>query len=104
MPRLPVIGTKRLNILTPIEIESLFSRPEFNEEERCCIFELEREEQKILEANISTATKVDAIIRLGYFKQKQQFFQFDLRDVKQDVDHILQRYFSPPTLGIGNQL
>ncbi|MBF0298692.1 MAG: Tn3 family transposase [Oligoflexia bacterium] len=90
--------SKRVCILTTTEMEDLYSRPEFSEDERNCFFELNQEEEKILVANTSIATKVDAIIRLGYFKQKQQFFQFDLQEVKQDVDYLLKKYFSPSTL------
>ncbi|MBF0300571.1 MAG: DUF4158 domain-containing protein [Oligoflexia bacterium] len=90
--------SNRLNILTSIEIEDLYSRPQLTEEERALFFELDQEEQKILVSNTSNATKVDAIIRLGYFKKKQQFFQFDLNEVEDDVKHILDRYFTPATL------
>ncbi|MBF0366616.1 MAG: Tn3 family transposase [Oligoflexia bacterium] len=97
--------TKRLSILTTTEMEDLYSRPQLNDDERAWLFELNREEQKIFEARTSNATKIDAIIRLGYFKQKQQFFQFDLREVQGDVKHLLGRYFEPPLLdkkAIGN--
>ncbi|MBF0363840.1 MAG: DUF4158 domain-containing protein [Oligoflexia bacterium] len=90
--------TKRLHILTSVEIEDLYLRPKLSADERTCLFELNQEEQKILSFDISTATKVDAIIRLGYFRQKQQFFQFDLSEVNDDVKHILERYFLPAVL------
>lgn len=35
------------------------------------------------------------IIRLGYFKQKQRFFSFDLPEVSDDVNHVMERYFEP---------
>lgn len=90
--------TKRLRILTETETDDLYSRPQLTEEERICLFELNQEEQKILTSNISNATKMDAIIRLGYFKKKQQFFSFDLNEVPEDVNHIVPRYFEPAIL------
>lgn len=90
--------TKRLKILTSAEIEDLYAQPQLTEEERIGIFELNQKEQAILSSNISMASKVDAIIRLGYFKQKQQFFQFNLHDMPDDVNHVVERYFSPSLL------
>ena len=90
--------TKRLRILTPPEIDDLFSRPQLTDDERTWLFELNQEEQKILVSRMSIAAKVDAIIRLGYFKQKQQFFSFDLQETTGDVNHVIERYFSPAAL------
>lgn len=90
--------TKRLNILTPTEIDDLFVQPELSEDERTWLFELNPEEQKILASTISNAAKVDAIIRLGYFKRKQQFFQFDLHEIPDDVKHVSERYLIPAAL------
>lgn len=90
--------TKRLRILTPAEVDDLYERPQLTEEQRTCLFELNKDEQKILVSNISIESKVDTIIRLGYFKQKQQFFRFDLHQVLDDVDHIVGRYFAPSVL------
>jgi hypothetical protein len=90
--------TKRLNILTPVEIDDLYARPQLTEDQRINLFELDRDEQKILVSNLSTPAKIDAIVRLGYFKLKQQFFQFDLREVSEDVRHIMERYFSSTVL------
>jgi uncharacterized protein DUF4158 len=78
--------TKRLSILTPTEIEDLYARPQLTEDQRINLFELDRDEQKILASNLSTPAKIDSIIRLGYFKLKQQFFQFDLQEVSGDVN------------------
>jgi len=48
--------TKRLNILTPTEMEDLYSRPLLTEDERLWVFELNQEEQEILESNLSIAS------------------------------------------------
>jgi TnpA family transposase len=85
---------KRLHILTPTEFEDLYARPQLTEDQRIHLFELNMDEQKIIASNISMATKIDAIIRLGYFKQKQQFFIFDFHEISADVNHVMERYFS----------
>ena len=98
LPLESVSKTRRLRILTTNEINDLYARPEFTEDERMCFFELNSNEQKILDANMSNAAIVDVIIRLGYFKQKHQFFNFKLTEVYEDVKHILNRYFPRSTL------
>lgn len=90
--------TKRMNILTPTEIDDLYARPQLTEEQRIGLFELNKDEQKILVSNLSMAAKVDAIIRLGYFRLKQQFFQFDLQEVSDDLNYVMERYFSSTVL------
>lgn len=90
--------TKRLNILTAEEIDDLYSRPKLTEDEKIGLFELSSDEQSILTSKISVAAKVDAIIRLGYFKQKPLFFQFKLAEVPDDVHHVIERYFNSSTL------
>jgi TnpA family transposase len=87
--------TKRLRILTATEINDLYSRPSLTDDERKGLFELNQEEHKLLATNMTLVAKVDAIIRLGYFKQTQQFFQFDLHEIPGDVNHVLERYFAP---------
>lgn len=98
LPLETVSKTKRLRILISTEIDDLYSRPQLTEDERTGLFELNLEEQEILAFNISSATKVDAIIRLGYFKRKQQFFPFDLHEIPDDVNHVMARYFAPAVL------
>ena len=98
LPIEPLSKTKRIRILSPTEVDDLYARPQLTEEHRVFLFELDKAEQEILVSKISTASKVDAIIRLGYFKQKRQFFQFILHEVMDDVHHIIERYFPYTTL------
>jgi hypothetical protein len=90
--------TKRLSILTPTEIDDLYLRPQLTEDERISLFELTQSERIILSSKMSIASKVDAIIRLGYFKQKPHFFQFDLSEIPDDVKHVMERYFDSAVL------
>ena len=98
LPLESLTKTKRLNILTSTEVDDLYARPELTEDERIWLFELTQEEQLILSSKISIAAKVDAIIRLGYFKRNPQFFQFDLADIPDDVNHVMERYFESVVL------
>lgn len=95
---LPNKAGKRLNILSPIEIKALYERPEFTDEDRLEFFHLNQHEASLLTANMTLETKVHAIVQLGYFNCKHQFFQFELDDVEADVTYILQRYFPDRTL------
>ena len=85
--------TKRISILPTNEIDDLFARPSFNDEERLSCFELDQGMLKILAFKTSLASKIDFILQLGYFKSKHQFFTFTLNDVQEDVLYIINRYF-----------
>lgn len=85
--------TKRISILPTNEIDDLFARPPFNDDERLIWFELDQEMLKILAFKSSLASKIDFILQLGYFKSKHQFFTFTLNDVPEDVSYIINRYF-----------
>jgi len=84
---------KRINILAQRDINELYELPKFTVEEKHWYFELSNNEQELLVMNASIATKVDAILQLGYFKAKKQFFVFQLYEVKTDVDFLLNKYF-----------
>ena len=85
--------TKRISILPTNEIDDLFARPTFNDDERLIWFELDQDILKFITSKSSLASKVDFIIQLGYFKSKHQFFTFTLNDVWEDVLYIINRYF-----------
>jgi hypothetical protein len=85
---------RRIRILPENEIDDLFARPTFSDEERLLWFELNAHELLLLEINKTLATKVDLILQLGYFKRKHQFFNFSFAEVQEDVDYIIQRFFS----------
>ncbi len=85
---------RRIRILPENEIDDLFARPTFSDEERLLWFELNAHELLLLESNKTLATKVDLILQLGYFKTKHQFFNFSFAEVQEDVDYIILRFFS----------
>lgn len=84
---------KRLIILSSAEIDALYGRPRFTQEERIEYFALSDSEKAALSQLHSFKSRVFLILQLGYFKARCMFFVFDLRDVVEDVAHIRERYF-----------
>ena len=89
---------RRIRVLPQNEIDDLFSRPDFTEEERRIWFDLNKEEYDLLNFSGSLARKVDLIIQLGYFKCKHRFFKFTLDAVQDDVDYVMNLYFPEKVL------
>ena len=84
---------KRLRILGDDEIDALYARPRFSEEERVEYFSLSAAEVAALGELHSLKSRVCFILQLGYFKARQQFFSFNLPEVADDVEHIQTQYF-----------
>ena len=84
---------KRLSILTKDEIEKLFGLPEFTHEDRLIYFSLNQAEKEVAYSHRSLRAKVNFILQLGYFKAKNMFFVFDFCMAREDVQHILIKYF-----------
>ncbi len=84
---------RRIRILPENEINDLFERPVFNDEERLAWFELTEEERLLLAPKKTLESKIDLMLQIGYFKAKQQFFTYLFEDVPEDVSYILDRYF-----------
>lgn len=85
---------KRLTILSDDEINVLYAIPIFDDEERDRIFFLESEEKKVVEGIANEASRINYVLQLGYFKAKLCFFKFTFQEVRQDVWHVINRYFS----------
>ncbi len=85
---------KRLQLLDDEEIEALYGRPSFTADERTQYFALTQPEHDIVSAFGRTHIQLYFILQLGYFKAKQRFFAFAFHDVADDVNHIINRYFS----------
>ncbi|MFU7598309.1 DUF4158 domain-containing protein [Legionella pneumophila] len=89
---------KRLYLLSEAEIDELYARPIFNQEERGLYFDLNKAELDALEHLTTTKTRLYFILQLGYFKAKHQFFTFNLDEVKDDVTFLLNHFFHEPDL------
>ena len=82
----------RLNILTPSEINELYSLPQFGDEERQQYFDMSAQELQSVEQRRS-AIGIFQALELGYFKAKRQFFAFELPDVMLDLHYLARHYF-----------
>ncbi len=85
---------KRIQLLSSTEVEELYARPDFNTYERSLYFSLNQAERTVLEQFRNTRTRIHFILQLGYFKAKQQFFNFSLDEVSSDVQYIVETYYS----------
>ena len=74
----PTSGSRprRLKILSPEEIEALYGRPRFSEEEREQYFALIPAEKEVLDGLGSIPSQISFILHLGYFKARRLFFVF----------------------------
>ena len=84
---------RRLRILPQNEVDDLFSCPVFTDDERSLWFDLNEQEQKLLDLQISVARKVDLILQLGYFKYNYHFFGFTFASSQEDTNYVMSRYF-----------
>lgn len=86
---------KRLGILGDEEIEALYGRPHFTPDDRQDYFTFTSLELTALEPFRSHPSRLYCMLQLGYFKARQQFFVFSLREVEEDVRYLQERYFAP---------
>ncbi len=91
------LDSHRLAILTDKEIDALYGRPRFTEEERPLYFDLSGPERAEV-ATHTTSVAVHLILQLGYFKARQQFFAYDPAAVSEDIRYIRERFFPSRTL------
>jgi uncharacterized protein DUF4158 len=84
---------KRLRILGDDEIQALYGRPHFTDDERLEYFALSPTEKATLEQLHSIKSRIYFIVQLGYFKSHHLFFVFDLADVEEDARYVRGHYF-----------
>ena len=89
-------ASKRLRILGDEEIDALYGRPHFTPDERQEYFTFAPPELTALEQFHSYPSRLYAMLQLGYFKARQQFFLFSLPEVAEDIRYVQERYF--PTI------
>ena len=84
---------EHLRILGDDEINALYGRPRFTQEERWEYFTLAPPEKAALAELHSVQSQLCFILQLGYFKARRLFFTLPLHEVKEDAQHIQERYF-----------
>ncbi len=90
---------RRLRILGDDEIEALYGRPHFTDDERLEYFALSSTEKVALEQLHSIKSRMYFILQLGYFKSHHMFFVFDLPEVEDDTRYVQGQYFPDFQLG-----
>jgi len=88
------VPSRRLHILSVSEVEALYGRPQFTDEDCALFFALTAEELTELSALHTVGSRILFILQLGYFKAVQQFFLFEPADVADDMQWIQQTYFT----------
>ena len=83
---------KRLRILGDDEIQALYGRPHFTDDERLEYFALSPTEKAVLEQLHSVKSRIYFILQLGYFKSHHMFFVFDLPEVGEDARYVQAQY------------
>lgn len=91
---------KTISLLSEVEINDLYARPDFNNDERKLYFTINECERDILNHYSSIRTRLYFTLQLGYFKAKQQFFKFTFEDVRWDVEYLLANFFSENIIGL----
>jgi hypothetical protein len=84
---------RRLKILNQDELEAIYGRPRFTHEERRNFFLLTQPEKELVQTSRSIKSQAYFILQLGYFKAKHQFFTFDLHEVVEDLQYVLEQHF-----------
>lgn len=87
---------KRIYLLSESEISDLYARPDFNSDERELYFSMGSQELEALNNYATTKTRAYFILQLGYFKARQQFFNFEFQEVRADLTYVLSKYFKIP--------
>ena len=75
----------RLSILSPQEIDALYTLPRFTQEDRRLYFDLSQTEQEMVKAARTVSTAAHLALQLGYFKAKRQFFVYEQEAVHDDL-------------------
>ena len=85
--------SRRLSILSTQEINEIFERPNFTDDERRLYFDLSASERALVDAVFTTSVAVNLILQLGYFKAKQLFFIYEADEISDDIRFVVATYF-----------
>ena len=84
---------RRLSILSARETDELYGLPRFAEAERRLYFDLSAAEHGAVAAVGTVSVAAHLTLQLGYFKAKQQFFDYGQEAVMEDLSHVLGERF-----------
>jgi TnpA family transposase len=86
--------SKRLTILSDAEKDALYGLPDFDDFQRVEYFAMADAERSLAMRRRGLEEQIYCLLQLGYFKAKQAFFHFSLKEAPpDDVAFLMQRYF-----------
>jgi len=88
------MSNKNVRLLSQFEYAQWYLLPTFSAEQQALYFDLSAEEMHLVKLRTTLHSKIDFILRLGYFKCQQRCFSFTAAQVKQDAAYIKTRYFT----------
>ena len=86
------MSNKNVRLLSQFEYAQWYLLPTFSAEQQALYFDLSAEEMHLVKLRTTLHSKIDFILRLGYFKCQQRCFSFTAAQVKQDAAYIKTRY------------
>jgi hypothetical protein len=87
-----------LIILNKSEIEEIFDILKIDPQDRELFFEITPEDTVYLEGETLIHNKIDYILQAGYLRACHKFYKFEFSDIQDDVQYILNRYYSKSLL------
>lgn len=90
--------SERLAVLNNAEQEALYGLPDFDDAQRLEFLALDESELALACSRRGFHAQIYCILQIAYFKAKHLFFRFGWKDVKDDCDFILRRYFHGESL------
>jgi TnpA family transposase len=93
----------RINLLSDLEIDAIYSFPSFNAVEQSLYFEFTDLEIAIAKKYRTIKSQVCFMLCLGYFKAKQQFYTFNLSSSR-DAQYILEKYFDKNNIPLSGEI
>ncbi len=83
----------RFALLSPAEIEELYTRPRLNDEQRQYFFTLSEADYTAINTYRNKKSRIYFILQLGYFRAGKQFYDFQFEDVETDFAYVVSMYF-----------
>jgi hypothetical protein len=93
-------NSKRFRILQEDEIRLIYDRPKFSLEERDIYFDLSKKELSVISLFRSFDVKINFMLQIAYFKAKNRFFSFEIEEIKDDLNYIIEKYFNNKNIDI----
>ena len=86
--------SKRLSILSELEQDVIFGMPKIQPSEYHEIFNIDPPFSLDFDRQLTMDSKLFFVLQLGLFRKSLRFFSWDVSEVKDEIRHLLKRYFS----------